>query len=743
METTSMDQHTDQPTPHEKAPVQPWQALARDGQPHPTWWHTVNAAAWTGALGTGVSALHLSDPALLAGSFGAAFLAMGVGAACVHAPDPEHRGLVNASAAFGAVTGAAAGAWTWLATRADLFHHLWQPGPWAALAIGGVTLGAAYTALRLRIAVHRDPGSAANRRAKLKTARSEWSRIMATAGFGEGCEVMSRTDNWSGYRVLIRLDPDTTASVATVASAREKLTVIAARVLSEEDSTVTLAADALTVERTEAADVVSIRVRLRQVLTSTVEPPAETGPVTDPAAPLVFGLWEDGEEITAPESGPHGVAIGASGSGKSTYLHGMVAQRSRRKHLVTWVAGVSKFEAFIGPWIAAVNAGAAARPVFDMIGGGSGGTDAEFWSAASVLAALHTLMTHRMASPDTPRKDGNLIVSGAHPRALAILDEVDALLKWKVKNERGELVTPKFDLPSGRSLSAWEMIVDLGSKGRSEGCELELASQRLTDAFWGTNVMSYLANVARRAAFRTNSSHDAASLLKGTKLDSCTLRHNAMYLALSEGTPPIAGKAAFYNADVLREYAARADAADTIGCLSGAEAAALGDLYSQRWTADRIGTVAAYFGGRIGDLVTVSADTAGEAKTGAPASPAGPRQDGRQRLRDAVARARRECPETAALEKLWSLPTVEEPERNRGADDALTVPETPATVAEATSLRTRILLTVKAAGSVGISRADLLAALPGAAPKTVSNNLTTLVQEGVLVRTDGGYRYTG
>jgi hypothetical protein len=731
-------QPTSDRTDRTAAPVQPWRAIARDGQPHPTWWHTVNPTAWTGTLGTGVSALHLSDPALLGGTLGAAFLAMGVGAASVHAPDPEHRGLVNASAAFGTVTGAAAGAWTWLATRCDLFHHLWQPGPWSALAIGGTVLGAGYTMLRLKIAVHRDPGSASTRRAKLKRARGEWGRIMAAAGFGDSCEVLSRTDNWSGYRVLIRLDPDTTASVATVASAREKLTVIAARVLSEEDPTVTLAADALTIERTEAADVVSIRVRLRQVLTSTVEPPAETGPVTDPAAPLVFGLWEDGEDITAPESGPHGVAIGASGSGKSTYLHGMVAQRSRRKHLATWVAGVSKFESFIGPWITAVNDGAAARPVFDMIGGGSGGTDAEFWSAAAVLAALHTLMTHRMASPDTPRKDGNIVVSAAHPRVLGILDEVDALLKWKVKDQRGELVTPRFVLPSGRALTVWDMIVDIGSKGRSEGCELELASQRLTDAFWGTNVMSYLANVARRAAFRTNSSHDAASLLKGTKLDSCTLRHNSMYLALSEGAPPIAGKAAFYDADALREYAARADAADTIGCLSGAEAAALGDLYSRRWSADRVGTVAAYFGGRIGDLVTVAA---GITTRPVSPSPAAPREDGRQRLRDAVARARRECPDTVALEQLWSLPTVEEPKRSTGADDALTVPETPATDVPAGSLRDRIVAVVRAAGPEGIGRAGILAALPDAAPKTVSNWLTTLVQDGVVTRTETGYRY--
>jgi len=320
---------------------------------------------------------------------------------------------------------------------------------------------------------------------------------------------------------------------------------------------------------------------------------------------------------------------------------------------------------------------------------------------------------------------------------LAILDEVDALLKWKVKNERDELVTPRFVLPSGRALTVWDMIVDIGSKGRSEGCELELASQRLTDAFWGTNVMSYLANVARRAAFRTNSSHDAASLLKGTKLDSCTLRHNSMYLALSEGAPPIAGKAAFYDADALREYAARADQADTIGGLSGAEAAALGDLYAQRWAADRVGTIAAYFGGRIGDLVTVAAGTAGRTAPTGPASPAAPREDGRQRLRDAVARARRECPETVVLEQLWSLPTVEEPARNTAVDDALTVPETPA----AGSLRDRIVAVVRAAGVAGVDRAGILAALPDAAPKTVSNTLTALVQGGVVVRTDGAYRY--
>lgn len=745
---------TPQPTPRSprSSPPHPWQAIARPGQPHPTWWHTLNTTAWVGCLGTGTAALHLSNLAMFGVTLGAAFLGATVGMACTPITAPEQRQLTAPVATLGGLVGAAAGVWTWLATQVDLFHHLAQPAPWAALAAEGVALGSGYTALRLRVAAYRTPGSAVQQNAALRSAKGAWGRIMQEAGFGAGCTVREQHENWSGHRVLVRLDPDRHDTAVTVRAARDRITRIASRVLAEGDSSVVLAHDALTIELTDSVDMVSIRVRLRQVLTSVIEPPAEVGPVTDPSLPLILGIWEDGEPIEVPEVGPHGVAIGASGSGKSTYLHGMIAQRSRRKHLITWGAGISKFEAFIAPWIEAVNSGSLTRPVLDLIGGGSAGTEADFWSAAYAVAALHVLMTHRMSSPDTPRKNGNLVVSDAHPGALLIIDEVDTLLKFKIADEKGNLVTPRILLPSGRKLSVWEMLVDIASKGRSERCEVELASQRLTEDFWGVTIHSLFTNVARRTAFYTSSSHDASALLKGTRQDACQLRNNAMYMALSGDAKTAAGKAPLYEADTIAEFASRADRADTIGSLSGAEAAALGDFYAQRWTADRISGIAQYFGGRIGNMVSGVAPSTPRPTGGtpphSPPSAEGPRPSGAANTpssgkaqREHLVERRREIlrrhQDAQNLEELWQMPTVDEPARGANPGSSKTAGGSPS--AAGSPLRARIVAVVRGAGAAGVDRAGILAALPDSNPGTVSNALTRLVEAGVLIRTPAGY----
>jgi hypothetical protein len=665
-------------------PISLWEETARPGLPHPTWWHTLNLTTWTGVVGTGVAELHPSTGALLIGTAGAAALGMGIGSAVVHAPAPEYRGLLYGGGVLGTLTGAAMGAWAWIASANDLFNDLFQPTPWIELGAGGAAFGVAYTALRFRIAAARNPHSRLHKRLKIRASSGIWAQIMSEAGFGD-CTVVDHTENWSGYKVLIKLDPERKDSTLTVVNAREKLTTIAAKVLAATEE-ISLAPDALDIQRTTDARIVSIFVRLRAVLTSVIDPPEGTGPVTDPDELIQIGLWEDGEPIEARESGPHGCAVGASESGKSTYQHGLTAQRSRRKHVVQWAAGMSKFEIFIEPWMRPVIDGRASRPVFDMIGGGSNGTDAEFWSAAAVLAAAHTLMTYRMASPDTPRRNGTMIVSEAHPRVITQLDEVDVLLKYKIANKRGELVRPRFRVFGGRELTVWDMMLDIGSKGRSEGVELDIATQRITDDFWGVPTRSLLNNVQRRAVFYTASSQDSGYLLKNSKQDASLLRNHAMCLSLKGDAKPLKGKAYFYDddQDVPAEYAIRADQADTIGCLSGAEAQALAELYSERWSPERVGSIARYFGGRIGDLVTLDPEDGAPATSTTSTSSQAPdaedtddgeerqqRTDGRQALRDAIAKATgnpskpaTNDPLRTTLDEIRNLPTIDDEQRN-------------------------------------------------------------------------------
>ena len=669
-DTTTGDDRRDTMPGH-----RPWEEIARPGLPHPLWWHPLNLTTWTGVAGVGLDALHLAPVTLLGVGGVATVVGMGIGSACVHAPDETTASYVYTGGILGAATGAGMGAWAWVANATGLFTDLWQPGPWLGLAAGGALFATAYTTLRLRLAAARTPHSPLRKKRQLRASGHTWARIMAEAGFGH-VTVADHYENWSGYRVLIELDPDRDDSTAQVVNATEKITTVAARVLAQD--TITLRPDALTIQRTDNARIVSITVRLREVLTSTIDPPTTTDPITDVAAAVEIGLWEDGEKIEAGESGPGGVAVGAAGSGKSTYEHGLTAQWSRRPHVLNWAAGLSKFEAFIEPWITPVLDGRASRPVYDMIGGGSRAGAAEFWSAASVLAAAHTLMTHRMSSPGTPRKGGNLVVSPDHPRVVVQLDEVDVLTKYRLPTKNGELVRPQVELPGGRRLTVWEMMVDIGSKGRSEGVELEIASQRITDEFWGVAVRSLLTNVQRRAAFYTTSSIDADYLLKGTRLDATTLRNNAMYLALKGDAKATAGKAAYYTEDTIRDYAIRADQTDTIGRLSGTEATALGDLYTQRWNPERITSILDYFGGQIGDLAThptttgatteptpTAGGTSGEAAPAAGETTGSlPVHPGRQALRDAINRSRQhadnnqpeapESPEAADVDRMWT-----------------------------------------------------------------------------------------
>lgn len=669
------------PTKHKQYKSQSsWQAIARPGLPHPTWWHPLNLTTWTGAIGLGVAGLQPSNLALGIGTGAAGWLGSGVAAACIGAARNENTDdYLKPAAGLGAVTGIGMAGWAWIASANDLFNDMWQPLPWALLGAGGVAFGAAYTALRYRIAAARNPLSRVHHRNKMTKASGTWGEIMQRAGFGH-VTVDAHEENWSGYTVWLRLDPDRNDTSKSVANAKNKIVGVACRVLSDQNTAI--GDDDITISHTRDAMVVAVRVRLRDVLTSTIAPPAEAGPVRDVDELLEAGKWEDGDPIELHESGPHGCAIGATNSGKSTYEYGLTAQWSRRKHVLNWTAGLSKFETFIEPWLRPVLDGECTRPVFDMIGGGSNGTLAEFQSAAKVVGAGYLLMRHRQSCGTTPRVGGKVVISAEHPRVQIQLDEVDALVGYKIAGKDGTVARPRIKLPNGESKTVFEMMCDIGSKGRSEGVELEVSTQRLTDSFWGgVAIRDFLNNVHRRASFFTMSRHDAAEMLKGTKLDSVNLKNNSMYMTISADGPLMAGKACYYDDEAIAGYAVRADLDDTIGGLNMTEATALGEFYTGRWNPSRVGTLLGYFNAdrsptfqafleaRVTDPTATQPDTA-PARADA--------VDGFQMVRDAVAKVKRETAERAATEagagrsdpasdllnQLWQMPPVDDTQRN-------------------------------------------------------------------------------
>lgn len=662
--------------------VSGWTALSRPGLPHPTWWHPLNLTTWTGAVGMGVANVQPSNLALGIGTVVAGWLGSGVAAAAVGASRHQATDDYLVPAGWlGGLTGLGMGGWAWIASANDLFNDMWQPVPWAILGVGGVAFGAAYTALRYRIAAARNPLSRVHHRNKMTKASGTWGEIMQRSGFGH-VTVEAHEENWAGYTVWLRLDRERNDTSKSVANAKNKIVGVACRVLSDQDTAI--GDDDITISHTRDAMVVAVRVRLRRVLTSTIDPPTETGPISDPDAPVELGRWEDGNLIDPGESGPHGCAIGSTGSGKTTYEYGLTAQWSRRKHILNWVAGLSKFETFLEPWMRPVLDSDCARPVFDMIGGGSSGNEADFWSAAKVVAAGYMLMRLRQSSNTIPRAGGKVIISAEHPRVIIQLDEVDALVGYKITGKDGASTRPRVILDNGESKTVFEMMCDIGSKGRSEGVELEVSTQRLTDSFWGgVSIRDFLNNVHRRAAFFTMSRHDAGEMLKGTKLDSVNLTNNSMYLAISATAPPMAGKACYYDDDAIAGYAVRADLDDTIGSLNMTEATALGELYTARWNPERIGSLLEYFGADRSStfrafLETRVTDTAAPLPSTKKAGARPESGAGYQQLRDAIAKVKKETSERAAaeagvgrpdqasdlLDQLWQMPPVDDTQRN-------------------------------------------------------------------------------
>ena len=614
--------------------------------PATSMWHTWLTTAWVGA--GGVLADAALDPNLLGHlglTAGGALLGAFVGGAVMPAERAEHRRLVVESGLFGTATGLAAGAWAWCADTTELFARPWQPGMWGGLALGGLAWGAVYTGLRARLAHARDPKSATAATLRRVELGGDYEQIFHDAGFGL-VEILEITPGFGGAseRVLVELDPDRNDTAHTVKSAGTKLMGITARVMRDRRG-LRIPGDAVTITDVAGdAKRVFFDVTLRDVLGEPVDPADGediTTPVLDPHHPLMLGFYQHGAPIEQPEAGPHGVAVGASGSGKSTYFRAQIVHYLRRPHVVLGIAGMSKLSAFLRPFLQPVVDGRAVRSPFAIIGGGDTGGPAEVDSAVQVLMAAYTLYRHRMANPRIPRDDGGSVIpSVAHPRFVVYLDEIDALVKAKKDGTQHLPVV----LPTGETVTVPHMLTTLGSKGRSEGVELEIGTQRTTDTHMGFAGNDLFVNTNRRAIFRTQSAYDAKAV-GGDRLDPTRIPEHTFVLALGPKAEQIPGKVFYYTADHIALAMQAAQTNGTFGDLSGEEATALGELWSGRWSTARFGHVAAYFGLPLPD--SGGHPTSGG---GGPAGQSGSVRSGgvdrvgarSTRLQEAIERARRE-----------------------------------------------------------------------------------------------------
>src|SRR5699024_7907921 len=164
--------------------------------------------------------------------------------------------------------------------------------------------------------------------------------------------------------------------------------------------------------------------------------------------------------------------------------------------------------------------------------------------AERVVTAAYLLYRHRSASR-VPEKRGRTWQGTAlRPWVRLYIDEWDDVVKGQH--------TP-ISLPTGERMTLWEMIVDLGSKGRSLGVELTLATQRSTNEWFGNrSVNNVLANCGHRYLLRTMSASDAGDIVKRPQEKAMAARLEelsfAMLASLAGETTPLAyGKSTYWD----------------------------------------------------------------------------------------------------------------------------------------------------------------------------------------------------
>lgn len=604
------------------------------GHAHPAWWHPYLVGAWVAACGIATSAA-VADPVVWVALLLVAVAAVAgtvVGAATVDVRDASHMRLMYEAGALGTATGAAAAGWCWWAAAMQLHADMTRPVPWVALLAGTVCWAAAYTALRLRLEAARDPQSHTAQKLKQHANGGVYEQAFADTGFGS-VTVVSAQDNWAGERVIIELDEQRNDTYEKVQSKNSELRGALRREFKRQRG-IRLPTNAIQLfQHDDDEATFTMDVTLRHVLRETIEPAHDvTVPVHTPGTPLQIGAFASGDALTVSESGQHGVSIGSTGSGKSTYYRALVTEYSRRSHVLLGCAGTSKFTGMVRPFLAPLKEGATTRLPYALAGG------PDFDSALRAVQTAYMLYAVRDNNPDIPRDDGgNLIPSAEYPVLFFFIDELDDLV---LRGKEGTSHT-KYVLPNGEKRSIPDMLSALTSKGRSEGVNLEMGSQSITDDHNKFGMAVLLRNVHRRALFKTLSNYDAKGVIKGTSPDVAKMENHTLYFNDSE-QPGAPAKVAWYGSDLVRSALIAAERNGTLGALSAAEATAIGELWTQRWSRDRAGGLWHALGLDPQDLPQQATASTATASTATSAHSGGSAPQRSSALSQAVARAQAE-----------------------------------------------------------------------------------------------------
>ncbi|AFM10430.1 FtsK Spo IIIE protein [Saccharomonospora phage PIS 136] len=554
------------PTPEMPAELCDWQADRR-------WYHPVLASLGIYSAGFLPQWMDWDSTVMIPTGLAATVAAM-IGVKI--GVDEDELGAKHEKQAM-ALTGVAGAAATGWLVHADGAPY--TPSSLGLLALWTLTFGAGYAVLRSKeperfLAKKAENDNLEQRAENAKELRQVMTYQQIWHPWFKAkklpIEIVNVTTTEAGYtlRVVPKEDANDVPEFGALMAATEGLAVKASLYYAKQGREIGV--NDIRFEPTDMAHVWNLHVSTLKPLKEN-RPHPGVRPPTTMYEPVEVGVYEDMTPLKFDALGQHGIMIGATESGKSTFTHNYLDNLLSKPDCLVWVAGVQKLMPLIGSWLYPWLTGQTNRPVIDRIGG----EDPEevlyllddFLNLATALSKELILEDKRKVSPE-------------NPAICLILDEASALAENK------DVRINTFD---GReNITASQLINDICRVARAAGMSVFFLTQfGLVDALgdYGTKTMR---NVNVRIVGRTNSDHDGAATLNSIRgVRSTELRYNTLMAQTSREVPRAVPAKAF-KLNEANEIVPLAHAyTDRRPVMPAKLVQLLGDSYTGRWNPDR------------------------------------------------------------------------------------------------------------------------------------------------------------
>lgn len=537
-------------------------------EPDPRWAHPLEAAMWCYVIALIASVDAFSIPPWALAGVGIAAGVVGAGRARKAWPEAEFGDEVRgAMVIVAALSGVAAGAWLVYACYTSPLRGL----GW--LVLGVIWFGAWYAHLRTTAPKAAAVIVEAQETAQIQAATSTWTDILKAAGLP--LKIVETRPTRAGYVIGVEPADDTKpVSFDTLRSKLPELTVKAAAVLARAGTAVR--AGDIRVEETDVAHVHLIHVCTKHVLSLDIpfEPVPEPSTITDP---LDFALYEDGRPVEITVGGElggiNGKIVATTGGGKTVLANCLIGRIGENVDAINVVVASNKLVPLVYPWIKPWLEGKADRPGIDAVAG----QDPK--SVMVMLAAIYRIVVER---------NNRLSNESTHtptPEAPAIAVWIEEAGDMAARTPPPAIVT--FD---NQKMTFSRLVHEITRQCRSAQVSVFLMNQ--TDLYGSSG--EFGPEIARNTPFRiclkTLAPQDGSSVLPGLNAafnDTSKLRHNSMLVQPSiEDSRVMPAKSYRLDKDLvhpiaIRNAAWRPDLEPDLVAL-------LGDVWTNRWNADRL-----------------------------------------------------------------------------------------------------------------------------------------------------------